>query len=233
MISPMITCEHGGNDIPPEYIPLFRGKEGLLKTHRGYDRGALDIARAFAASCGVPLFSWNYTRLLIDMNRMCCSETLFTLLKDKLTDDEKETIISIYHNPYWDKVASHVSEGIVRCGMVAHIAVHSFTPVLKGVVRETDIGLLYDPKRSSETLFCRMWKKELRKIDQHLVVRMNYPYTGYNDGLTTGMRKWFTEVEYMGIELEINQKFLHTETPRKHSLVHAVIESYKKICEKF
>ena len=44
----LVTCEHGGNDIPPRYAPLFRGRRALLASHRGYDPGALVTARALA-----------------------------------------------------------------------------------------------------------------------------------------------------------------------------------------
>jgi hypothetical protein len=46
---PLITCEHGGNDVPAEYAELFRGREAMLQSHRGYDRGALRMARDFAS----------------------------------------------------------------------------------------------------------------------------------------------------------------------------------------
>ena len=38
----VLTCEHGGNDIPETYKKLFPNDD-LLKTHRGYDIGALDL----------------------------------------------------------------------------------------------------------------------------------------------------------------------------------------------
>ncbi len=233
MIATTITCEHGGNDIPPEYRELFRGKEGLLKTHRGYDRGAIDVARIFSTACNARLFSWTNTRLVVDMNRLSDSDTLFTVLRDTLSHDEKMKIIAEYHSPYWNGVKSYLADEIARSGLVAHVAVHSFTPVLKGVVRETDIGLLYDPRRSIETDFCNLWKKNMVKLNGKLRVRKNYPFKGYNDGLTTGMRKNFNNNEYIGIELEINQKFLRKENLKKQTLIHSIISSFRTTCEKF
>ena len=128
---------------------------------------------------------------------------------------------------------SYLADEIARSGLVAHVAVHSFTPVLKGVVRETDIGLLYDPRRSIETDFCNLWKKNIGKLNGTLRVRMNYPFKGYNDGLTTGMRKNFNNNEYIGIELEINQKFLRKENLKKQTLIHSIISSFRTTCEKF
>ena len=45
----LITCEHGGNRIPAPYRRLFRGQRALLDSHRGYDPGALVMAKALAS----------------------------------------------------------------------------------------------------------------------------------------------------------------------------------------
>ena len=65
----IITCEHGGNRIPAPYRPLFRGMQAQLATHRGFDHGALVMARALAAAFKAPLISACVSRLLIDLNR--------------------------------------------------------------------------------------------------------------------------------------------------------------------
>jgi len=46
----LITCEHGGNRIPARYRPLFACHGALLASHRGYDPGALALARDFASA---------------------------------------------------------------------------------------------------------------------------------------------------------------------------------------
>ena len=46
----VITCEHGGNRIPAPYRDLFHAHQALLDSHRGYDSGALIMARALATS---------------------------------------------------------------------------------------------------------------------------------------------------------------------------------------
>jgi len=86
------------------------------------------------------------------------------------------------------------------------VSSHSFTPVLDGEVRRADIGLLYDPRRSSEVDFCRAWQSELRSGAPPLAVRRNFPYRGYDDGLTTYLRRHYPDGVYCGVELEVNQK---------------------------
>src|SRR5690348_7421737 len=65
----MVTCEHGGNRIPPRYRALFIGYEALLQTHRGLDPGALTLARELAAALHAPLVASVTSRLLVDLNR--------------------------------------------------------------------------------------------------------------------------------------------------------------------
>jgi predicted N-formylglutamate amidohydrolase len=89
-----------------------------------------------------------------------------------------------------------------------HLGSHSFTRVKSGVVRNADIGLLYDPRRASEREFCRKWRDALRTLAPRWVVRFNYPYHGYSAGLTTELRKRMPADVYAGIELEVNQKLV-------------------------
>jgi predicted N-formylglutamate amidohydrolase len=50
----VITCEHGSNRIPAPYRDLFHAHEVLLDSHRGYDPGALIMARALATAFEAP-----------------------------------------------------------------------------------------------------------------------------------------------------------------------------------
>jgi hypothetical protein len=71
---------------------------------------------------------------------------------------------------------------------VLHFSVHSFTPRLRGDVRHTDIGLLFDPSRAAEERFCRALRAELRREFADLRIDMNEPYSGVSDGLTSTLR---------------------------------------------
>jgi hypothetical protein len=77
---------------------------------------------------------------------------------------------------------------------------------MNGVERRADVGLLYDPRRRPELEFCKTWQREIESALPSFVVRRNYPYRGYADGLTTTLRARYSESTYVGIELEVNQK---------------------------
>jgi predicted N-formylglutamate amidohydrolase len=130
-----------------------------------------------------------------------------------------------YYLPYRAEAHRYVSEAVAGGIGVVHISSHSFTPKLQGKVRNADIGLLYDPARKGELQFCELWKKSLAMCAPELKVRRNYPYAGKGDGLTRNFRGQFSPSEYIGIELEINQRHVFRAGPTWTALRKAVVES--------
>lgn len=203
----IVTCEHAGNDVPSEYARLFRGREAILGGYRGWDPGALECARALASKLSAPLFFSTVTRLLVDLNRSYGHPALFSEVTLGLSRKEKAVILDHYHRPHWSAVEAEVRQRTESRMTTVHIAVHSFTPVLDGVVRRADIGLLYDPGRKQELDYCRRWRDALRGRFPDFAVRRNYPYRGVANSLPTALRRRFPEWSYIGIEIEINQRF--------------------------
>lgn len=202
----LFTCEHGGNDIPPPYRKLFADSTALLNSHRGLDTGALATARHLARFCQVKLCYSETSRLLIDLNRSLHHPGLFSTITKPCPEKIKQGIISTYYLPYRKCVLDQLKQIIHKNKFVVHFSMHSFTPRLAGHVRNTDIGLLYDPKRLPEKKLCKKIKTEILQISDDWRIRYNYPYRGNADGLTTGLRKQFGSGKYLGIEIEINQK---------------------------
>jgi hypothetical protein len=75
------------------------------------------------------------------------------------------------------------------------------------VARTADVGLLFDPRRPLEARLCGAWREALQALEPGLRVRRNYPYRGSADGLTTWLRGRFPARQYLGIEVEVNQRF--------------------------
>ena len=88
---------------------------------------------------------------------------------------------------------------------MVHVGVHSFTPVLRGVRRKVQVGLLFDPAREREVEFCRLWREELAERRPRWTIGFNAPYRGTDDGLTTTLRGTLGASRYLGIELEVSQ----------------------------
>ena len=173
----LITCEHGGNRIPPRYRPLFAGIEALLQTHRGYDPGALAVARELAKALAAPLFVSTISRLLVDLNRSIGHPRLYSEATRRAPVAVRREILEKYYLPYRNRVERYVGKRS-RGRRVIHLSSHSFTPVLDGAIRNADIGLLYDPARRGEMELCRCWQRRIRTLAPQLKVRRNYPYAG-------------------------------------------------------
>lgn len=228
----LITCEHGGNTVPPRHAALFRGKRRLLESHRGWDPGALLLARELAAALDAELIASTTTRLLVDLNRSPGHPNLFSRISAACDAETKAEILARHYLPYRHQVEEFVATAARNAGRVLHLSVHSFVPRLAGEGRRADIGLLYDPARPAERRFCLRLQTLLRDADPVLIARRNYPYRGTADGLTTFLRHPFSNRFYAGIELEVNQKYSaglpqHWSALRR-SIIHAVRDAYAR-----
>lgn len=203
----VITCEHGGNAVPPGYAAFFAGHEALLATHRGWDPGALELARQLADALQAPLFAATTTRLLIDLNRSIGHRQLHSEATRGLPLAARRVIAAQHYHPHRDTVESEVTRLVAAGRRVVHIASHSFTPELNGTVRQADVACLYDPGRAGEGMLAARWLDALRRRRPELKLRRNYPYEGKGDGLTSLLRKRHAPGDYVGLELEVNQRF--------------------------
>ncbi|NDK54395.1 N-formylglutamate amidohydrolase [Pontibacter fetidus] len=224
MLKLLLTCEHGGNQVPAVYTSLFKEKQEVLNSHEGYDIGALELFKELEPLADKTFYA-ETSRLLVELNRSLHHAKLFSDITKDIHDDEKAAILKEYYFPYREQVEHLIDDFVMAGRQVLHVAVHTFTPELNGEVRETDIGLLYDPKRKLEQTICRRWKQELQNCAEDIVVRFNYPYLGIADGFPTYLRRKFTDEQYIGVELEVNQKFVQTDEARWEYLKRAIYTS--------
>lgn len=223
----LVTCEHGGNDIPASHAALFRGWEPVLDSHRGFDRGALVMARDLADAFDAPLVASTTSRLLIDLNRSLSNPKVWSSASRTLCAADKARIVQAYYAPYRQRAETWVHEGVSSGFRVVHLSSHSFTPVLDGQVRTADAGLLYDPTRAGEVDLAAHWKGALVERQPALRVRRNYPYAGKNDGLTASLRRRYPADRYVGIELELNQALMVEGEQRWQDIRALMVASLK------
>jgi len=223
----VITCEHGGNRIPESYRYLFEGDQALLDSHRGFDPGALSMARELATAFAAPLVTSTVSRLLVDLNRSIGHPRLHSEAIRNAPTEMRQKILKQYYQPYRAQTERLVRQAIEDHDQVIHLSSHSFTPELDGKVRNADIGLLYDPSRPGESELSERWKAALKACAPDLRVRRNYPYAGKDDGLTAWFRQRLSPAAYVGIELEINQKHIIRTGRHWNALRKVVIESLR------
>jgi len=202
----VISCEHGGREVPASCAAIFSGMEAVLDSHRGWDPGALELGVQMADALGARLHAATTTRLLVDLNRSIGHRQLFSEATRALPVIDRDQLLDLYYRPHRASIEDDIARHVAHGRRVIHIASHSFTPVLEGVERTADIGWLYDPRRPAEVAFAGQWMHAMAQADA-LRLRRNYPYHGRNDGLTALLRKRHANDAYAGIELEVNQQF--------------------------
>jgi predicted N-formylglutamate amidohydrolase len=223
----LITCEHGGNKIPSQYRRLFAKMRQALQSHRGYDPGALALARDFAKAFDAELVYSTTSRLLVELNRSPNHKQLFSEATRDLPAAERERVLNRYYRPYREWVQTQIGAAVDSGEKAIHVSSHSFTPQLDGEVRRADVGLLYDPRRAGERDLCLTWQRALRDAQPNLVVRRNYPYRGSDDGLTTYLRRLHPDGRYAGVEIEVNQKHTLGDSGAWRDLRKILVETFR------
>lgn len=220
----MLTCEHASNRLPAAFKKFVPAD--IQRTHRAYDIGALKVFRKLV-KFAKPEFSCEgkFSRLFVDLNRTITNKSAFSEYydafeaSDKSAAEKAKATATAYWKEYRENIEKFVMQNIGKSSKatgkknagnkgtaIVHLGIHSFTPVLNGKPRNTDIGILFDPARPQERAYANVIKDEIKRLHPHMKVRFNYPYKGTSDGLTTSLRKKFGP-RYVGIEIEINQKF--------------------------
>jgi predicted N-formylglutamate amidohydrolase len=226
----VFSCEHGGNRIPARYRGLFEGQAALLATHRGYDIGALPIARSVALALRAPLAYAVVSRLVIDLNRSLGHRSIFSSQTAALPEDERKRIIERHYLPYRDAVRRLVRRAM-RGGVALHVSMHTFTPVLDGQRRNADIGLLYDPRHDIDREFCLALARAIAQQEGELRLRLNYPYRGVSDSVATALRRELSPARYVGIEIEVNQALASRASSRRR-IARALARALERITQK-
>ena len=120
-LCPLITCEHGGNRVPPCFRSLFRGHEDLLESHRGHDPGALTLARDLAMALGAALVVSTVSRLIIDLNRSPGHPRLYSEITRPLPASSRRAILRRYYLPYRERVEGRIAAAVASGRRVLHI----------------------------------------------------------------------------------------------------------------
>lgn len=222
----ILTCEHGGNDIPEEYAYLFEGAQEDLASPAGYDLGAQEIMDLLAPTADFTLVS-TVSRLLVDLNRTEHHPRLFSEYLRNVPPGIKRKILYEHYFSYRLKVEQQIKAWAEAGETVYHLAVHTFNPYDDGKERNADLGLLYDPSREPEVLFTAKWRQQLESALPPLRIRYNYPKKGTADGMISLLRKQFTADQYVGLELEVNQSFFTEDVEGWKILRPVLLETFR------
>lgn len=203
--SPLVTCEHASHAVPPDVE--LGVDDAILRSHVSYDRGAKEIAIALAEALAAPLHLGAHTRLLVDLNRMeespavIAEQSWGVVVPGNLALDAaaREARIARWHRPYRHAARADAMR-LAEAGGCLHLSVHSFDPSLDPDARRFDAGVLFDPSREPERALAEGLASALAARGHE--VRLNEPYAGTPEGLTSWLRAQIEEARYVGIEIE-------------------------------
>lgn len=207
----LITCEHASGAVP-EGIDLGLSAE-ILASHVSTDRGAKAIAESLAAALEAPLLLGEWSRLVVDLNRMednpavMLAETYGhrVIGNEGLTDADREARLARYHRPHRNAARGH-AQRMASEGVCLHLSMHSFAPSVDPVKRTYDAGVLYDTERAFE---CRIATAIIDGLSARgWETRHNEPYAGTPEGLTSWLRAQLPEERYLGLEIEASQAWV-------------------------
>jgi predicted N-formylglutamate amidohydrolase len=206
----VLTCEHAGCAVPRAYGSLGLGRSAI-RDHIGWDVGARALQRAIATKLGAPSVASRWSRLLVDCNRDPADPSLILAVSDgiavpgnaRVSAAERRRRLAAYYEPYHAAVARMIATARRRRpdARLRLLALHSFTPVMAGVERALDIGVLFD---AHPALARRLGR---RLAERGYRVRYNEPYSGLA-GLIYSARRHGRAAGIEYVELEVNNALL-------------------------
>jgi predicted N-formylglutamate amidohydrolase len=175
----LLVCDHASCRFPQAL-----GDMGLdpfaRRCHLAIDIGAGKLTEKIAKSLGFTAVIAQYSRLVIDCNRQLMDPGAFLEYGDGILvpgnrnlsqadkDARADAIYWPYHNAIEDQIARLCAVGPAP----AFVSIHSFTPVLNGVSRDVQMGVLWDTDSRLSDIFI----EDLRAAG--FLTGDNEPYSG-------------------------------------------------------
>jgi predicted N-formylglutamate amidohydrolase len=205
----LITCDHAG-----KRLPRLLGDLGLpeaeLSRHVAWDLGAARVARHLAREHGSFAILQTYSRLVIDCNRQPGVPSSIPTLSEHTVIPGNESLPAAaaarrardIFRPYHLRIEQELERRSQAALPTVLIALHSFTPIFKGVSRPWHAGMLYNrDRRLGQALLA------LLRADPALVVGDNEPYS-VSDESDYGIPVYGERRGIPHVEIEIRQDLL-------------------------
>lgn len=166
-----LLCEHAGRAIPASLGDLGVSQT-VLDSHRGWDIGAEDLARALAKRLGAPLVIQRYSRLVIDCNRPPESPLAVPAKSDGVDiPGNQERSIALRKKEIFDPMNAAI-DALLSIERQAAFSVHSFTPELNGMARPWHAGFLSRADLKTATAL----RDQIAQSRPDLTLAINEPY---------------------------------------------------------
>ncbi|SHH93862.1 N-formylglutamate amidohydrolase [Marivita hallyeonensis] len=171
----LLLCEHAGQSIPARLNRLGVSQQ-VIDSHRGWDIGALAVAREVAARLGAPLVIQNYSRLVIDANRPPDSVHAVPSEVDGVPIPGNTGISRSHQRQRAKEIFAPLDAALADFMRDLQprgcFSIHSFTPILGGVPRPWHAGFL--SRRDTRT--AQRLMQAIAARQPHLTMAVNEPY---------------------------------------------------------
>jgi predicted N-formylglutamate amidohydrolase len=177
----LLTADHAGGAIPKRLGDLGL-PESERRRHIALDIGIAGVTGFLSQALNAAAVWQNYSRLVIDCNRRpewvssipVVSETTPIPGNVGISREEREVRRREIFQPYHDRISELLDRRAAAGRRTVLVAMHSFTPVFKGVTRTVEVGILYNPEARDIRLPHLML--ELLRAEGDLAVGDNEPY---------------------------------------------------------
>ena len=199
----LLVCDHASRR-----FPAVLGTMGLDPVaricHLAWDIGAGALTESLAESLGATAVLQQYSRLVVDCNRDLMDPSAFLEFGDGvvihgnrgLSQAQKDARASEIYWPYHYAVDIEVKRLAHADWPPVMYAIHSFTPVMNGVSRPWEIGILWDADRETAEILIDGFAKA------GYVVGDNEPYSGKVPmDFTIDHHAEGAEIPHVGIEI--------------------------------
>ena len=228
----LLVCDHAANRIPASLSSLGLPDHEIAR-HIGWDIGIWQVSRLVAAGLDAFLIGQAYSRLVIDCNRPPTSPTSIPEFSEAtaipgnigLTEAQRAARVREVFQPYHDRLARTLD---ARAGRpTALVAMHSFTPVYKGVARPWHAGVLFNQDLGLSRILL-----ELLRAEPGLCIGENEPYSVSNTSdYTAPVHAEARGLPYL--EIEIRQDLIeHAAGQRDWAdrMIRLLPEAWNRYC---
>ncbi|MGA7866534.1 MAG: N-formylglutamate amidohydrolase [Stellaceae bacterium] len=173
-----LTCEHAGRTFPRRLGRLGLSEAETLR-HIAWDIGIGAVGRELSQLLNAAVILQTYSRLVIDCNRdPNVPSSIPEISEDTeipgnhgLTEADRAARVDAIFRPYHNAIAAALDRRAAADRPSVLVALHSFTPLFKGVSRPWHVAVLFnrDPRLAHALA-------ELLRAEGDLMVGENEPY---------------------------------------------------------
>lgn len=146
----VIVCDHASNRIPPAYGDLGLSLIDRLR-HIAWDPGALAVSLRLVELLDASLVHSTVSRLVVDCNRWHDAPDLIPPVSEtteipgnrNVGANERQRRIADFHDPFHRAIDTLLDRRAAEGRETILVAMHSFTPIYKGVARPWPIGFIH------------------------------------------------------------------------------------------